>query len=81
MELFISVVMKLLWLIQSGRPDYTTPISYLCTRAKEPDIEDWKKFKRLLCHLKQTIDDEIIIGAKDLIKIQMNGFQILILYR
>ena len=69
-ERFISVVMKLLWLIQRGRPDCTTPISYLCTRAKEPDIEDWKKLKRLLCFLKQTINEERIIGAKDLHKMQ-----------
>ena len=41
-------------------------ISFLVTRVYDPDVEDWKKLKRALKFLAQTIvGDERIIGADD----------------
>ena len=70
MDKFHSIVAKLLWIIQRGRPDNGTAISFLCTRVHTPDVEDWKKLKRLLCYLNQTIDDIRIIGANNLHEMQ-----------
>lgn len=70
LEIFVSLVAKLLWIIQRGRPDCSTAIAYLCTRVKEPDMEDWKKLKRLMHFLAQMIDNERIIGVDDLTKMQ-----------
>jgi hypothetical protein len=67
---FMSIVAKLLWVVQRGRPDCSTVISYLCTRTRSPDVEDWKKLKRLLSYLMQTIDDVRIIGADSLHEMQ-----------
>ena len=62
-EIFHSIVAKLLWVAQRGRPDISTPISFLCSRIKEPDVEDKKKLRRVLKFIAQTIDDVRTIGA------------------
>jgi len=48
------------------RPDIEPSIAYLCTRVKRCTVSDWRKLKRLLCWIKQTIDDVRIIEAKNL---------------
>jgi len=63
---FHSIVAKLLWVSQRGRPDICVPVSFLCTRVQHPDVEDWKKLRRMLKFIQQTIDDERIIGADKL---------------
>ena len=70
LKIFHSVVMKLLWIVHRGRTDFATSISYLCTRMKQPDIEDWKKLKRVLCFKNTTIENESIIGANILHEMQ-----------
>jgi hypothetical protein len=42
---FYSVVAKLLYLGKRGRPDILTAVQFLCTRAKEPTLEDEKKLE------------------------------------
>ena len=69
-ETFSSLVAKLLWVCQRGRMDCSPAVDFLCTRVKSPDVEDWKKLKRLISFLHQTIDDIRIIGADDLLKMQ-----------
>ena len=67
---FHSVVMELQWISKRGRMDCATPISFLCTSMKHPDVEDWKKLKSLLCFMNHTINDNIIVRANDLQEIQ-----------
>ena len=69
-EMFSLLVAKLLWVFQCVRVDCSPAVAFLCTRVKNPDVEDWKKLKRLISFLHQTIDDVRIIGADDLLKIQ-----------
>mmetsp|Transcript_9758 Transcript_9758/g.13790 ORF Transcript_9758/g.13790 Transcript_9758/m.13790 type:complete len:100 (+) Transcript_9758:1379-1678(+) len=38
-----SVIAKLLWVLQRGRPDTCVRVKFLCTRVKDPDVKDWKK--------------------------------------
>ena len=47
-ETFHSVVIKVLWILQRVRPDFARAISFLYTRMNHPDVEDYKKLKRLL---------------------------------
>ena len=47
-----------------SRPDLETVISFLCRRVSKSDMNYWKKLKRFLFWVKETIDDKIIIGAK-----------------
>ena len=55
-ELYHQTVAKLLWVAMRARPDILTALSFLTTRVKSPDEDDWKKLLRVLCYLKCTID-------------------------
>jgi len=52
--LFHSIVAKLLYLGKRGQPDILLPIQFLCTRVKNPTVEDLKKLERVLGYLKLT---------------------------
>ena len=55
---------KLLYLLKRARPDLETLVSFLTMRATKSDVDDWKKLKRGLTFLKNTINDKRIIGSK-----------------
>ena len=55
-EMFHSTVAKLLFLCKRARPDIQTAISFLCTRVKEPDVDDYKKLGRVIRYLRGTND-------------------------
>ena len=55
-DTFVHYVMQLLYLSQRGRPDIRTAISFLCTRLKYPDVDDYKKLTRVLKYLQGSID-------------------------
>ena len=65
-EIFHSVTAKLLYLVKRARPDLETLISFLTMRVSKSDVEDWKKFKRGLTYIMNTLDDRRIIGARTL---------------
>jgi hypothetical protein len=53
-EVFHSTVAKLLFLCKRGRPDIQTSIAFLCTRVKEPTIDDENKLTRCIRYLRST---------------------------
>jgi hypothetical protein len=53
---FVHYVMQMLYLSQRGRPDIRTAISFLCTRLKDPDRDDYNKMIRVLKYLQGTKD-------------------------
>ena len=55
-KLFHSTVAKLLFVAKRARPDILLTVSFLLTRVKCPDQDDWKKLMRLLGYLKGTAD-------------------------
>ena len=65
-EIFHTVTAKLLYIEKRARPDIETAVSFLTTRVDRSDVDDWKKLKRVVQYLKQTIDDVRIIGCNDL---------------
>jgi hypothetical protein len=50
-DLFHSMAAKLLFLCKRARPDIQTLIAFLCTRVRNPDVDDCKKLKRVVCYL------------------------------
>jgi len=54
--LFHSTVAKLLFLSKRARPDIIAVVGFLCTRVKDPTLEDWEKLGNLLGYLKGTKD-------------------------
>ena len=43
-----------------------TTIAFLCTRVSKSTEQDWDKLKRLMEYLKDTLDDELCLGADNL---------------
>jgi len=65
-DLFHSVTAKLLFLCKRARPDIQTPIAFLCTRVRNPDVDDYKKLKRVICYLRATPNLALTLEADDL---------------
>jgi hypothetical protein len=63
---FHSTVAKLLFLVKRGRPDILLAVSFLTTRVKSPDLDDWKKLLRILGYLKETLEYDLTISCEDL---------------
>ena len=64
-EVFHTTVAKGLFLSKRARPDIQIAIAFLCTRVKEPTVEDWGKLGRLMDYLKRTKDECLIIKMDD----------------
>ena len=65
-ELFHSVTAKLLYLEKRARPDIETAVTFLTTRVSSPTSDDWKKLRRVIIYLSNTIDDIREIGCDNL---------------
>lgn len=61
--IFHHLTAKLLYLSKRTRPDLQTPVSFLTTRVKSPDVDDWKKLGRCLRFLKATKHDPHTLEA------------------
>jgi hypothetical protein len=55
-NLFHTMVAKLLFLAKRAQPDILTAVSFLCTRVKKPDVDDYKKIARVKRDLQGTTD-------------------------
>ena len=64
--IFHSVTAKLLYVATRARADVLLPVAFLCTRVRDSTDADWRKLKRVLGFLYGTIDDELVLGAKNL---------------
>ena len=47
---------KLLFIAKRGRPDILGAVSFLTTRVKCPDEDDYKKLARVIRYLRQTLN-------------------------
>jgi hypothetical protein len=47
-KMFHTLVAKLLYLAKRGRPDIMFAISFLCTRVKNPNIDDYRKLGQVV---------------------------------
>ena len=44
----------MLFSTKRARPDTITAISYLKTRVREPDVDDWSELKHLMNYIRVT---------------------------
>ena len=54
---------KSLFLCKRTRPDLQPTVPFLCTRVKEPDVDDWKKLLRMMKYLVETKELELTLEA------------------
>jgi hypothetical protein len=55
--------MKTLWATKRARPDTGTAISFLSTRVREPDEDDWSKLVHLMKYIRGTQEMPLILSA------------------
>jgi hypothetical protein len=64
-DLFHHNVAKLHFLCKRACPDIQTAVSFLCTRVKGPDTDDYKKLARVMRYLRATIGMPLTLEADD----------------
>ena len=62
-EKFHSLVAKTLFATKRARPDTGTAISFLTTRVREPDEDDWTKLTHLMKYIRGTKDLPLVLSA------------------
>ena len=50
-EVFYTTVYQALFLSMRSRTDIQLPVAFLCTRVKDPDVDDWAKLIRMMSYL------------------------------
>ena len=65
-EAFHHSTYQLLFLSSRARRDIQTPVSFLTTRVKAPDEDDWLKLRRVLKYLKGTRHMKLNLTVDDL---------------
>jgi hypothetical protein len=62
-ENFHTLTAKLLFLSKRAQPDLQQAIGFLTTHVKNPDMDDWKKLKRVIQYLQGTQDLNLTLEA------------------
>ena len=62
-EKFHRIVAKMLFATKRARPDTGPDISYITTRVRELDEDDWSKLAHLMKHIRGTLKLPLKIGA------------------
>ena len=66
---FHTYVAKLLYLSKRTRPDISLVISFLTTRVKQPNKDDWNKLTKCITYLESTKDLPLILSCNCPVKI------------
>jgi hypothetical protein len=67
---FHTTVARLLYLSRRGRPDIITVVGFLCTRVKEPAVEDYKKLVQVLGYIRQTVKYVLTLRPKKMAQVE-----------
>jgi hypothetical protein len=57
------VTIKALYVAKQARPDIAIAISFLTTRVRNPDVQDWAKLQHLVEYLRSTVEMPLVLGA------------------
>ncbi len=60
---FHNIVAKALYVAKRARPDIAVAISFLTTRVRNPDVQDWAKLRHLIEYLRNTTEMPLTLGA------------------
>jgi hypothetical protein len=64
-ELYHHLTAKLLYLSKRTRPDLQPTVSFLTTRVKQPDVDDYKKLARCMRFLRGTKHDKLTLECDE----------------
>jgi hypothetical protein len=61
-DYYHRTVARLLFAAKRARPDLQTAVAFLCTRVAAPDVDDYKKLKRAIQYIRDTIHLPLVLG-------------------
>jgi hypothetical protein len=61
-DYYHRTVARLLFASKRARPDLQTAVAYLCTRVASSDEDDYKKLKRVIQYIRDTIHLPLVLG-------------------
>lgn len=64
-DMFHHNAAKALFLCERARPGIQTPVAVLCARVKKPDVDDCKKLKQMMQHLRATRNLALTLEANN----------------
>ncbi len=67
---FHMLVAKLLYLSRRARPDIIAAVSFLCTRVKEPTVQDREKMFHLIGYLKRMMGRVLMLRPMGIFKLE-----------
>ena len=62
-QILHTITAKWLFLCKCARPDIQTPIAFLTTCVKQPNMDDWKKLRRMIDYLHGAQDLVLTLSA------------------
>jgi uncharacterized protein YlbG (UPF0298 family) len=65
-SLYLSMIMKLMYLARLSRPDILLAVTHLATRSHCATEEDWKHGLRIIRYLRGTIDETLTVDCTSL---------------
>ncbi len=65
-EVYHTFVAKGLFACKRARPDLHLVISSLCTRVKQPTVDDWNKLLHMMNFIQKSVNDPLIMSAENL---------------
>ena len=65
-KLFHTYTMKGMYACKRGRPDIHTAIAILCTRVRDPNEDDWRKFMQMMKYCNATRKDVLWLSVDDI---------------
>ena len=65
-DLFHSLTSKLIYITKKTIPDIEPDVPFFTPRVAKRNVGDWKKLRRFISYLNQTVEDVRIIGGFNL---------------
>jgi hypothetical protein len=65
-SIFLSLIMKLMYLARLTRPDILFSVTYLATKSQHPTVRDWKNAVRIIRYLNGSQNYGIHVNCADL---------------
>jgi len=68
--IYHSTVAKLLFVAKRARPDILLAVSFMTTRVKQPDLDDWHKLVRVLSYLNESMNMTLTLSCDKIDKLK-----------
>jgi hypothetical protein len=61
-DYYHRIVARMLFALKRARPNLQTAVAFLCTQVAAPDDDDYKKLKKVIQYIRDTIHLPLVLG-------------------